>query len=157
MSKESEATTLFNTLCNTLDNMKWRYERDAANLAVRTSAVGKDLSMRLNMHVDAERQVMYLKSPMPFAIPENVRDTVAKAAIIANFSMLNGSFEFDFDTGYLAFKLVIPYMESILSEKVCHYMIIMSCNMTDKFNDKFQALVEGRMTLAEFEAFAKAK
>ena len=100
---------------------------------------------------------MYLKSPMPFAIPENVRDTVAKAAIIANYTMLNGSFEFDFDTGYLAFKMVIPYMESMLSEKVCHYMIILSCNMTDKFNDKFQALVEGRMTISEFETFAKAQ
>ena len=156
MSKESEAKALFNTLCNTLDNMKWRYDKDEQKLVVHTSAVGKDLSMRLNMHVDADRQVMYLKSPMPFAIPENVRDTVAKAAIIANYTMLNGSFEFDFDTGYLAFKMVIPYMESILSEKVCHYMIILSCNMTDKFNDKFQALTEGRMTIGEFETFAKA-
>ena len=156
MSKESEGKALFNTLCQTLDNMKWRYDTDEKNLVVRTTAVGKDLSMKLNMHVDAERQVMYLKSPMPFAIQENVRDTVAKAAIIANYTMLNGSFEFDFDTGYLAFKMVIPYMESMLSEKVCHYMIILSCNMTDKFNDKFQALVEGRMTLAEFESFAKS-
>ena len=155
MSKESEARALFNTLCNTLDNMQWRYDKDEQNLVVHTSAVGKDLSMRLNMHVDADRQVMYLKSPMPFAIAQSARDTVAKAAIIANYTMLNGSFEFDFDTGYLAFKMVIPYMESMLSEKVCHYMIILSCNMTDKFNDKFQALAEGRMTVAEFEKFAK--
>ena len=156
MSKESEGKALYNTLCQTLDNMKWRYDKDENNLVVRTSAVGKDLSMKLNMHVDSERQVMYLKSPMPFAIAEDKRDTVAKAAIIANYTMLNGSFEFDFDTGYLAFKMVIPYMESMLSEKVCHYMIILSCNMTDKFNDKFQALAEGRLTLAEFEQFAKS-
>ena len=156
MSKESEGKALFNTLCQTLDNMKWRYDKDEKDLVVRTSAVGKDLSMKLNMHVDSERQVMYLKSPMPFAVQENVRDTVAKAAIIANYTMLNGSFEFDFDTGYLAFKMVIPYMESLISEKVCHYMVILSCNMTDKFNDKFQALSEGRLTLAEFESFAKS-
>ena len=156
MSKESEAKVMFNTLCQTLDNMNWRYEKDAQNLVVRTSAVGQGLSMKLNLHVDADRQVMYLKSPMPFAIPQNVYDTVAKAAIIANYSMLNGSFEFDFDTGYLGFKMVVPYMESILSEKVCHYLIILSCNMTDKFNNKFQALAEGRMSVSEFEAFTKA-
>ena len=155
MSKESEAKTLFNTLCNTLDNMKWRYDKDEQNLVVHTSAVGRDLSMRLNMHVDADRQVMYLKSPMPFAVPEHTREKMGKAVLIANYTMLNGSFEFDFDNGYLAFKMVIPYMESMLSEKVCHYMIVLSCNMTDKFNDKFQAIAQERMTVDEFESFAK--
>ena len=155
MSKETEARALYKTLCQTLDNMKWHYNKEEEKLIIRTSAVGDDLSMKLMIKIDADRQVMYLKSPMPFAIPDHVRDTMAKAILYANYSMLNGSFEFDFSDGYLAFKMVIPYMESILSEKVCHYMIILSCNMTDKFNDKFQALVEGRMTIAEFEKFAK--
>ena len=153
MSKESEAKALYGTLCNTLDNMKWTYNREEENLIIRTSAVGDDLSIKIMIKIDSERQVMYLKSPMPFPIPEQTRDTMAKAIIMANYSMLNGSFEFDFSDGYLAFKMVIPYMESIISEAVCKYMIVLSCSMTDKFNDKFQALAEGRMTLAEFEKY----
>ena len=155
-AKEMAANALYKTLCSTLDNMKWKYSKEEDKYIVRTSAVGDDLSMKLMMKIDAERQVMYLKSPMPFTIHENVRDLVGKAILIANYSMLNGSFEFDFSDGYLAFKMVIPYMESIISEAVCKYMIVLSCSMTDKFNDKFQALSEGRMTLAEFEKFANA-
>ena len=155
-AKEMAAKALYKTLCQTLDNMKWKYNREEENFIVRTSAVGDDLSMKLMIRIDAERQVMYLKSPMPFNIHENVRDLMGKAILIANYSMLNGSFEFDFSDGYLAFKMVIPYMESIISEAVCKYMIVLSCSMTDKFNDKFQAISEGRMTLSEFEKFANA-
>lgn len=155
-AKEMAAKALYKTLCNTLDNMKWNYNKEEENFIIRTSAVGDDLSMKIMIRIDAERQVMYLKSPMPFAIHENVRDLMGKAILIANYSMLNGSFEFDFSDGYLAFKMVVPYMESIISEAVCKYMIVLSCSMTDKFNDKFQALAEGRMTLSEFEKFANA-
>ena len=154
MSKESAAKVLYSTLCQTLDNMKWHYNKEEESFIIRTSAVGKDLSMKLMMRIDADRQIMYLKSPMPFDIPSEVRDTIGKAVLIANFSMLNGSFEYDYNDGYLAFKMVIPYMDSIISEEVCKYMILLSCSMTDKFNDKFQALVEGRMTMADFEQFA---
>lgn len=153
MSKEMEARALYKTLCQTLDNMKWKYSKEEDKFIINTSAIGDDLSMKLMMKIDAERQVMYLKSPMPFAIPESSRDTMGKAILMANYSMLNGSFEFDFSDGYLAFKMVIPYMGSIISEEVCKYMIVLSCSMTDKFNDKFQALAEGRMSLAEFERF----
>lgn len=155
-NKEMEAKALYKTLCQTLDNMQWHYNREEENFIVRTSAIGDDLSMKLMIKIDADRQVMYLKSPMPFAIAESVRDTMAKAILIANYSMLNGSFEFDYRDGYLAFKMVIPYMESIISEAVCKYMIVLSCSMTDKYNDKFQAVAEGRMTLTQFENFANA-
>ena len=156
MSKESEAKALYNTLCNTLDNIKWHYDKEEDDLVIRTSAVGKDLTMKLFMKIDADRQVMYLKSPMPFTVPSNLNDTLTKAVIAANFTMLNGTFEMDLSDGYLGFKMVVPYMESIVSERVCHYMIMLSCQMTDKFNDKFKALVDGKMTLEEFNEFCKS-
>ena len=155
MSKENEALALYKTLCQTLDNMRWHYTKEEDQFVVRATAIGNDLSMDLFMKIDAERQVMYLKSPMPFIVPAPLRDKLATAVVMANFTMLNGSFEYDLSDGYLAFKMVVPYMESIVSERVCHYMIMVSCQMTDKFNDKFMALVDNTMTLAEFAAFCQ--
>ena len=155
MSNENEAKVLYKTLCQTLDNMKWHYTKEEDKFIIRTSAVGKDLRMELYMKIDADRQVMYLKSPMPFTVPVEQRDLLTKAVITANYTMLNGSFEFNVPDGYLGFKVVVPFMESIISEKVCHYMIMVSCDMTDKFNDKFKALVDGTMTLADFNAFCQ--
>lgn len=155
MSKESEALIVYNTLCSTLDNMKWNYNKEEENLIVRTFAVGDDLTMKLYMKVDSERSVMYLKSGMPFSAPMDRIDIMTKAVIIANWAMLNGSFEMDISDGYIAFKLVVPFMESIISEKVCHYMINISCRMIDTFNDKFKKLAEDKMTLDEFQQFAQ--
>lgn len=153
--KMSEAKAMYNTLCSTLDNMKWNYNKDEEKLIVRTSAVGDDLTMKLYIKVDASRSVMYLKSGMPFEVPKEKISDMMQAAIIANWAMLNGSFEMDRSDGYTAFKVVIPFMESLISERVCKYMIDMSCDMIDKFNDKFLAVVENRMTIDEFENFAK--
>lgn len=153
MGKQSEAKALYGTLCQTLDNMKWRYGKDEEKLVIHTSAIGEDLTIQLFMRVDADRQVMFLKSPMPYTIPENKRETVATAVTVANFAMLNGSFEMDIGKGVLAFKIVVPFMNSLISENVCHYMIMLGCRMTDKFNDKFKSLVDDRLTLDEFKNF----
>ena len=96
---------------------------------------------------------MYLKSGMPYTVPQDKIDELCKAVIIANWAMLNGSFEMDVNDGYIAFKLIVPFMESIVSEKVCRYMINLSCDMVDRFNDKFQKLADSRMTLDEFKEF----
>ncbi len=157
MAKKDEAKIVYQTLCEALDNMQWKYntEENEDNFAVFTSAVGKDLTMKLVIRIDVDRQLMYLKSPMPFTVPEDKRDLLALALTRANWSMLNGCFEMDYSDGFVAFKLVIPYMQSMISVEVCRYMIILSCNMIDKFNDKLKAVTEGEMTLEELQKFIK--
>lgn len=155
-SKEQYAKNVYNTLCNTLDNMKWKYQRDDEQMMVNTTAIGEDLSIKLRIVVSAQRQVMYVKSPMPYNVPQMSRDAVGKALHIANFSMLNGCFEYDVDNGYVGFRMVVPFATSQISEEVCHYMIILTCQMVDKFNDKILSLAKGNMTLEEFAAAAKA-
>lgn len=154
--KLNEAKAMYNTLCSSLDKKNWKYSKEEENLIVRTSAVGDDLTMKLYIKVDASRSVMYLKSGIPFSspVPQTKIFDLTQAVIIANWAMLNGSFEMDRKDGYVAFKVVIPFMESIISERVCKYMIDMSCDMIDKFNDKFVAIAENRMTIDEFQAFA---
>ena len=62
----------------------------------------------------------------------------------------------DRQDGYCGFKLVVVFMDSLISESVCKYLINMSCQMVDKFNDKLLAVAEGKMSIAEFESFAKS-
>lgn len=154
--KLSEAKIVFGTMCSMLDNRKWNYNKDEEKLIIRTSAVGDDLSIKIYIKVDANRSVMFLKSPMPFTTTRrNVYD-VMEAVTIANWAMLNGMFEMDIDQGYVGFKVVVPFMESIISEPLCKYMLDMSCRMVDTFNDKLVAVAEGRMTINEFATFAKS-
>lgn len=153
--KLSAAKIVFKTLCSSLDNRKWTYNKDEEELIVRTSAVGDDLTIKLFIKVDAARSVMYLKSPLPLTLTESNRNDVVYAVTRANWAMLNGSFEIDVDDGYVGFKAVVPFMESLISEQLCKYLIDMSCRMVDIFNDKLDAVAKGEMSIADFAEFAK--
>lgn len=155
MTKLDEANMMYKTLCETFGRLEWTYnkeERDGCFI-VCTSVAGKNVPINLTIWVDVNRQLMYLKSPMPFHVPQEKRNMFAQALIRANWTMLNGSFEMDFSDGFVAFKLVLPYMFSLLSVEACRYMILLSCDVVDKFTDKFQALVDDRMTMEEFKTF----
>lgn len=153
-TKLQDARRVYNTLCSMLNNIKWNYDRDDEQLTVKTSAIGDDLKIPLRIYVSADRQVMYVKSPMPFSVSEDKRQLLGNAIHIANYSMLNGCFEYDLSDGYIGFKIVVPFSQSIISEDVCHYMVMLSCQMVDKYNDKFLMLLNGKMTLDEFNEFA---
>lgn len=153
--KLSEAQFVYKTLCTSLDDRKWTYNKDDEKLIVRTSAVGDDLAIKLYIKVDASRSVMFLKSPMPFNVTPQNRDALMLSITHANWAMLNGMFEMDLNEGYVGFKVVIPFMDSLISESLCKYLIDMSCRMVDAFNDKLDAVAKGTMTVAEFAEFSK--
>ncbi len=154
MENKSDARKTYEMLCNTLDGIKWHYQRDDEHMVVTTSAVGEDLTIRLRIVVSEQRNLMYVKSPMPYKVPESARAIVSSAVNVANYSMLNGCFEYDMRSGYLAFRAVVPFEGSIISDKVCKYLVMLACQMVDKFNDKFLSLAKGNMTLEEFEKYA---
>lgn len=153
--KQTYAQRAFDRLCQVLDNMKWKYNRDVANRIITTTAVGNDLTINLRMVVSEERRLMYIKSVMPFEVSEGKRDLVGKALHIANYSILNGCFEYDQFAGRLGFRIVIPFFDCELSEEVYRYAVMLTCQMVDKFNDKILNLINGKMSLQEFREFAE--
>ncbi len=153
-TKDGYAARAYQTLIATLDKMQWKYVHNDKNRTISTTAIGKDMPMILNIGVDTTRQIMCAKSPMPFNIPEDARETISHAVNIANYSFLNGCFEYNHNDGILKFRIVIPFEGCIVSQEVCKYFILLTCQMVDKFNDKFLKLAQGQMTLEEFENFA---
>lgn len=150
-SKTGFAERNYQRLCKTLENMKWKFQRNDERREIVTSAIGEDLTIGLRFYVNAERQLMYVKSPMLYKIDENARDVVGQAVNFANFSMLNGCFEYDENDGYLAFRMVIPFEKCELSEEICKYLVLLTCQMVDKYNDKFFSLSKGKTTLEQFK------
>ena len=151
----NDAQKVYSTLCTQLDNMKWKNSRYDLTRTISTTAVGKDLTVNLRFYVSEQRKLFYVKSPLPFIVPEATRDVVGKALHIANFSMLNGCFEYNVDTGYVGFKILMPIEGCEVSLAACKYMILLTCQMVDKFNDKLLAVAKELMTLQQFNDFVQ--
>ena len=152
MAEEKElkqAKEVYKTLCTRLDEHNWRYEKDEENLKIHCGAQGDDLPMEIYIEVDKKRQLVSLLSPMPFTVPENRRSGIAVAVSMANYGMVDGSFDFDYLTGRLLFRMTTSYRESIIGKELFTYMLMCSCITIDRYNDKFLVVAKQDMTVEQ--------
>ena len=144
------ARDTFATLCSFLESDGWPFNKDEENLVIETSARGNDLAMPIKVKVRADRQLVLLLSTLPFDIPADKRLEVAAAASIVNYRLVNGTFEFNIQTGKLYFRMTNSFIDSTLSPEIFKYMLYCSCGTVDDYNDKFEALVKGEIGLDAF-------
>lgn len=144
------AQAVYETVCKTLDNRDWRYKRHDEDLTVTCGARGEDLPMDLVIMVNPRAQVVSVISPMPFKIAEDKRVDGALAVCIANYGLVNGTFDYDLSDGEIRFRIVSSFRESILSEELINYMVILAASTVDDYNDKFLMVSKGIMTVQQF-------
>ena len=70
-------------------------------------------------------------------IPEDKRMDAAVAVAIANYGMINGSFDLDMSDGEIRFRVTQSYADMELSQECISYLIGIVFFTTDKYNDKF--------------------
>ena len=143
--KQAQAT--YQTLLKMLQENDWHFERDDKKLTIECSAKGDDLSMDITFRIDAERQLAILYSHMPFTIPEDKRSKLAIAVSIANYRMVDGSFDYDFLSGRILFRMTSSFLDSIIDKKLLEYMLYVSCHTIDEYNDKFLVISQMDMPL----------
>lgn len=146
------AEKVFKTLCETIDNMNWSYEKVEDRLMIHFQVSGEDLPMNFVIFVDVERQLVRLLSSMPFKMSEEKRIDGAIAVCVASFGMVDGNFVYDMSDGSILFKMTASYMDSTISESLLNYMVKCSCATVDVYNDKFFALNKGLISIKDFIA-----
>lgn len=158
MSEEKElkqAQTVYKALCEMLNERDWHYEKDEENLAIKCGAQGDDLPMEIIVEVDRKRQLVSLLSQMPFAVPENRRTALAVAVSQANNGMVDGSFDFDYLSGRIVFRLTASYRESLVGKELFAYMLMCACYTIDEYNDKFLMVAKNEMSAEEILDYIK--
>ncbi|MBE6846814.1 MAG: YbjN domain-containing protein [Oscillospiraceae bacterium] len=143
----------FNILIAMLEQRKLKYsiEENRQDFShVRIRFTGEDLPMDLHLLFRPERQMVSLYSPMPFTVPAGRSADMAVAVAAANHGLADGSFDFDHKEGALRFRMTAPFMETTLSADLFEYLLYVAADTIDRYNDRFLALSEGKMTLMDF-------
>lgn len=153
--KKYQASVVMNTLCQTLDSMEWKFDKKD-DYSIFTFANGKNTRIPLFICVDEDKGVMYVHSPFGAETPDERVGDIVFATIEANISILGGVFDYDMARKRHIFKMVVPFMDCVLSEAACRYMILVVCQTVDRFSPKFKALAEGKITLEDFLNFARS-
>jgi len=141
---------VYQTLCEALDNRNWDYDKDDENLLVYFGVSGDSMAIRVIITIDTERQLIRLTACPPFKMSEEKRLEGAIAACFVSYGMADGSFDYNFYDGTIAFRMTQTFRDSQIGEEFFQYMISCACVMVDRYSDKFLALDKGAITIADF-------
>ena len=148
--KYEQAMRVFEDMCSLCDEMEIKYERHEDKMYINFTVVGDDLPMRMFLFINPEREMIRLLSPMPFSVPEDKMAEMAMAVCAANLTLMDGSFDYILEEGNIDFRLTASYIDSIIGKELFRYMIAVSANNADRYNDKFLMLSKGVITLEQF-------
>ena len=153
MSEEldmQQAKKVFDTLVNMLDSKGWSYDKHEDKLLITSGVKGDDFPIEFIVLVQPNNQVVQFISRLPFTIPEEKRVDGAIAVCVANFGLVDGSFDYDVSDGELRYRLTSSYRESTLGEELFEYMIMVAANTVDRYNDRFFMLSKGMIDIQRF-------
>ena len=149
--KQAQAT--FKTLCSMLDNQGWHYDKDENGLEINCGVSGDDLPINVRMVVNPQMGIVSLLSNLPFTVPENKRMEVALTVCAINDRLVDGSFDYDYLSGKIVFRITTSFRNSILSEEALKYVLFVSCGTVDDYNDKIYDVTKGHMTVQDVVDF----
>ena len=145
-----EAKKVFDSLVKMLDERDWNYEKHEDELLIRSGIKGEDLPIEFLMVIKPKNQLVQFLSKLPFSFPDDKRVDGAIAICVANYGLIDGSFDYDINDGEIIFRLNSSYRESVLGPDLFEYMIMVSASTIDNYNDKFFMLAKGMMTIQQF-------
>lgn len=146
----AKAKATYAVLCKLFDNMGWKYEKREDELVVESGVKSDDLPIDFLMRVKPRNEIVSLLSWMPYKVEESKRLDMAIAVCVANYSLVDGSFDYNIADGTIVFRLTSSYKESELSEELFKYMIMVSATTVDEYNDKFFMISKGMMSVQQF-------
>lgn len=151
----TQAKRAYRKFCEMLDDQNWKYNKDDEKLSITTGASGEDLPIDIRVNVDQGKQLVTLLSQLPYSVPEESRVLMAVAVTAANYSMVDGSFDYNLANGKIIFRMTTSIRGSLVGKDVYEYMLYVSCKTVDMYNDKFLMVMKNQMPLEDFINFAK--
>lgn len=144
------ALEVYNDIIDMLDSREWKYDRFDEDLVIKSGIKGEDLPVEFLLFVKPKNQVVQFISKLPFNVPDDMRIDLAVAVNVANYGLVDGSFDYDIKDGDIRYRLTSSYRDSQLGPDLFEYMIMCGASTVDSYNDKFFALCKGFMTINDF-------
>lgn len=145
-----KAKKIYATMVSALKKSEWKFEEHEDELTIVSGFSGDDFPIRFYICVDAERKVIQFIGSIGFNMSEDKRVDGAIAVCVANYGLVNGSFDYDINDGEIRFRLTTSYVGCEIGEEFVMHMMVVALSTTDKYNDKFLMLSKGVITLQQF-------
>ncbi len=144
------AYEVYSSIIKHLDKMGWTYEQHDEDLVINTGVKGDDLPIEFIIVVNAKNQVVQFISKLPFNMEEDKRVEGAIAISVANYGLVDGSFDYDISDGEIRYRVTCSYRGSDLSGDLIDYIIAVGVMTVEDYNEKFFMLSKGVIDVKQF-------
>lgn len=153
--KLAAAQKVYATVCAAIDEKGWKYERMDNDLIIKLCLRGDDLPIHHVIIVDAKQQLLRMASPIPLEMAEDKRTEGAIITSLATALLRDGSFDYDLMTGRIVFRMTSSFRDSEIGKGMIHYFVDYTNAAVDIYNDRFEAVNSGKMSVQDFIALDK--
>ncbi len=147
------AKMAYDRLCEMLDERGWNYDKNEEDMSITSGARGDDLPIDILMNVDEEKMLVTLYSKMSYIVPEDKRVELAFAISAINYALVDGCFDYNPFNGNIVFRSTTSIMGSHISKEAFEYMLLVSCDTIDIYNDKLFMVIKDAMSLDDLIRF----
>ncbi|MCM1439109.1 MAG: YbjN domain-containing protein [Roseburia sp.] len=135
----------FKTLCKTLDQNKWKYEKDKKNFKINIDPDFNDVDFNVRISFNTGLEIISVYIPVSTA-PRDRREIAAIAVSVANYDFIAGSFDYNCMSGNIIFRMTSTYADSLLSAKVFEYLLNQSCKIVKNYRSKIREACEKNLS-----------
>lgn len=150
MSDSAKAMRVYGMFKQHLTDHNFKFEARDAEMVLFLTVHGEDLPQPTIIRVMDDRDIVQILSPIPHRIPEDKRVDAAIAVSVANYGLINGSFDLDMNDGEIRYRVAQSFRDAELADTTVGYLLGVVFFTTDKYNDRFFMLGKGMMTLEQF-------
>ena len=150
MTYDKKAKKIYDTMVSALNKADWKFDERKSDLLIVSNYGNEDFQIDFLMEVDAIREVVRLFAPLSFKVPADKRLDAAVAAAVANYGMVNGSFDLDIKSGELSFRLTTSYCGCEIGEKFFLGAISTAMSTVAAYYLRFLSLSTGEIDLQRF-------
>lgn len=155
MAAQAESSLLAR-VCGYLDASEWRYEPLDGGGGVRLAFQGDSGSWMTAVLVLEEEQQVLIYSVPPFKVPAGKRTEAAELLTRANFDLILGNFELDWEGGEVRYKTSLDVEGSELDAALFDRLLAANLDTFDEYLPALEAVLAGEATPVEALAAVEA-
>lgn len=145
-NKSETNDSVFTTVTNFFDKEDWSFAQINEQTAIRLVFRGKNGQWNCYAKVNEDQKIFIFYSVCPIAAPESKRTAIAEFIARANYGMIIGNFELDYDDGDIRYKTSIDVEGDSITFPLIKQLVYTNVLTMDQYLPAIIAVVENDMS-----------
>ncbi len=145
-NKSETNDSVFITVTNFFEQEDWSFTKIPEQTAIRLIFTGKNGQWNCYAKVNEDQKIFIFYSVCPIAAPEFKRTAIAEFIARANYGMIIGNFELDYDDGDIRYKTSIDVEGDSITSPLIKQLVYTNVLTMDQYLPGIIAVVENDMS-----------